>query len=322
MTKQSLRSLFDAMYHGKFDFDDFRFCSMKGAYDSVCQGSIEGRRIFKPIQKLKVYHSFLNLFVFEHLPLNERVVFSYRKGFSAFNAVEKHRYSKYFFQTDISSFFDSIDSTLVRTTLLNGISTIPVADLEIYIDRILELVCVDDALPIGFPASAPLSNAVLYEFDKSLEKYCIDRDLCYTRYADDIIVSGKSKDVLANIDNETQCFLDKTTSKRLRLNLKKTKFYQVGNKVKILGMMILPNGKITPDTKKKKELEVLLHFYLSNKVKFANLLVGEEQDELDKIGGNLNYVNSIDPDYTNKLRRKFGATTIDTLLHRGSSKKS
>lgn len=319
MTKKSLRTLFDEMYHGKFNFDDFLYSPMGGNYEFVSQGEKERRRILKPKPKLKVYHTFLNLLVFEHLPLNERVVFSYRKGFSAFNAVESHKHSKYFFQTDINSFFDSIDSELIRATITNGSSACPVADLEDHIDRILELVCVDNALPIGLPASSPLSNAVLYDFDNNLEKLCIQKELIYTRYADDIIISGLNNSALSNLEDTTQGLLNEFASKKLCLNIKKTKYYHIGNKIKILGLMILPNGKVTPDTKKKRELEVLIHFYLSNKEKFFTLIEGEEEDGLDKICGQLNYVNSIDPDYTNKLRKKFGATTIDTLLHRGFS---
>lgn len=320
MTKQPLRSLFDAMYHGKSNFDDFLSSPMEGNYEEfLSHPGKEIRCILKPKQKLKVYHTFLNLFVFEHLPLNKEVVFSYRKGFSAFNAVESHKHSKYFFQTDIRSFFNSIDSKLVRATIVNGMSSCPVSDLDVYIDRIIDLVCVDNKLPVGFPASAPLSNAILYEFDNNLNKLCVEHELHYTRYADDIIISGINNSAMLNMVDDIQALLDKFASTNLRLNLRKTKYFKVGNKVKILGMMILPNGKITPDTKKKKELEVLLHFYISDKTKFTAMVEGDEQDGQDKICGHLNYINSIDPDYINKLRRKFGATTIDTFLHRSFS---
>jgi RNA-directed DNA polymerase len=319
MTKKTLKSLFDAMYHGKFDFNDFLNAPMSEYYDALQLNSSKGRRILRPKPKLKVYHTFLNLFVFEQLPLNEKVVFSYRKGFNASNAVEVHAGSKYFYQTDIRSFFDSIDSELVRSTIIQGVSGSPVEDLEIHLDRIIQLVCVGETLPVGFPSSAPLSNAVLYRFDDSLEQYCSSLNVRYTRYADDIIISGASKDALVDLSAEIQARLDSFASPKLRLNPKKTKYFQVGNKVKILGMMILPNGKVTPDTKKKRELEVLLHFYLNDKEKFSSMVGGEEQEGVDRLAGNLNYVDSIDPDYTNKLRRKFGATTIDILLHRGFS---
>jgi len=332
MTKQSLQVLFDAMYHGKHSFDDFMHSSVQEHYEVFLPGKVGKRTIFKPKENLKIYQKFLNLFLFEFLPLNERVVFSYRKGLSAYNAVEKHRSGRYFFQTDISSFFESIDSALVRKTILAGESFTPVSDVHEHINRILELVCVNDSLPIGFPASAPLSNCVLLDFDNEIEGVCESMRLSYSRYADDIIISGKEKEVPSNMPDIVQSILHKSASEKLYLNKGKTKFFQTGGKLKILGMLILPNGKISPDTKKKRELEVLLHFYLTDRTKFNEMVseikarsgkkgVGHEDEYPDVLSGNLNYVDSIDPDYTDKLRRKFGVATIDSLMYKELSGK-
>lgn len=332
MTKQPLQELFDAMYHGKSSFGDFLQSPMPQNYELISSGSAGKRKIFKPKENLKTYHRFLNLFLFEFLPINERVVFSYRKGVGTVNAVEKHRHSRYFFQTDISSFFYSIDSSLTRKVILAGADFCPISDLEHHIDRILELVCIDDTVPVGFPASAPLSNAVLSNFDNELEVICEKRELIYSRYADDIIISGQNQTGLQGIDEIVQNTLTTFASPKFKINRGKTKFFQTGGKVKILGMMILPNGKVSPDTNKKRDLEVLLHFYLTDRAKF-NARVEElknrsnKEDELTEedyqnfLSGNLTYVDSIDPDYTDKLRRKFGAATIDMLIHKGFSNK-
>src|SRR5690606_30216020 len=80
MTKQPLQKLFDAMYHGKLSFHDFLQSPVEQNYE-VARGSTPGSRtLFKPKENLKTYHRFLNLLLFELLPINERVVFSYRKG--------------------------------------------------------------------------------------------------------------------------------------------------------------------------------------------------------------------------------------------------
>jgi len=317
------------MYHGKISFDDFLHTPMAKNYDVVSATTEGKKRIFKPKENLKIYHRFLNLFLFEFLPLNERVVFSYRKGVGTVNAVEKHKQGRYFFQTDISSFFHSIDAELTEKVILKGVELTPISDVELYIDRIIELTCVDDSVPVGFPASAPLSNAVLYDFDNEFERICDSLDLTYSRYADDIIVSGMLSTNLSGIDEVVQNVLSDFASKKFKINKAKTKYFQVGSKLKILGMMILPNGKISPDTNKKKDLEVLLHFYLTDQRKFKERIdevknrsdkekkILTEMDYQSFLSGNLNYVDSIDPEYTDKLRRKFGAATIDMLIHRG-----
>lgn len=332
MTKQPLQKLFDAMYHGKHSFHDFLVSPMSQNYQLLSPGSIGKRKILKPNENLKIYHKFLNLFLIESLPINENVVFSYRKGFSAVNAVEKHKHGRYFFQTDISSFFDSIDSYLAKTVILAGAESSPISDINQHIDRIIELIFIDGSLPVGLPASAPLSNAILFQFDNEMERVCNNLELTYSRYADDIIISGQKQENLSEIDNCVQEKLHKFASQNFHINRGKTKFFQIGSKVKILGMMILPNGKISPDTKKKNELEVLIHFYINNKEKFNKMIADKraksgknmessEEDSLNLLSGNLNYVDSIDPDYTNKLRRKFGAATIDMLIHKGFSNK-
>jgi RNA-directed DNA polymerase len=161
-----------------------------------------------------------------------------------------------------------------------------------------------------------MSNAILLEFDNDLAAFCRERDLVLTRYSDDIVVSGQSKYALQGIEKEIQERLSRLVSDRLRLNEGKSRYFQVGGKVKILGLMILPNGVITIDSKLKSDMEVLLHFYLSNRQTFVEMNGGDEESGADKLTGYLNYANSIDPVYLTKLRRKFGATSIDILMHR------
>jgi RNA-directed DNA polymerase len=331
MTKQPLQKLFDAMYHGKSSFHDFLQSPVEQNYNVTTSNVYGSRTLFKPKENLKTYHRFLNLFLFELLPINERVVFSYRKGFSAVNAVEKHTQSKYFFQTDIKSFFGCIDRALTRRTILAGEEFCPIEDLHEHIDRIVDLVCVGDSVPVGLPASAPISNAVLLNFDNEIERICNQRGLNYSRYADDIIISGQQREHLSDLETLVQEKLHQFCSEKFFIHHGKTRFFQVGGKIKILGMLILPNGRISVDTKKKNDLEVLLHFYLNNRERFKDK-VDEikrrseddaeltEEDYIAYLSGHINYIDSIDPDYTDKLRKKFGVKTIDMLKYSGFSK--
>lgn len=203
--KKSLQTLFDAVHHGKFDFADFIGGQVESHYDVVSAGPSGHRReIVRPDKVLKAYLTFVKAFVIEYLPINEDVAFSYRKGFSAFDAVAKHAHSRHFFQADIAAFFPNIDRGLIKRTILAAKEQCPVLDLEDAIERILDLVCVDDTLPIGFPTSAPISNAILLEFDNDLAAFCRGRDLVLTRYSDDIVISGLSKDALQGIEEEVQ----------------------------------------------------------------------------------------------------------------------
>lgn len=313
MKKKPIELLFNAMYHEKYSFNDFIQGDMSSDYSEI---KIKERVVYKPSKKLKAYHTFLNLFLFEYLDVNKQVVFSYRKGVSAYDAVSKHAQSKHFFQTDISSFFASIDSALIKKTLLGSYDSSPIADIDKYLDRVISLVAVDDVLPMGFSTSPSISNACLFMFDNILEEYCLKRNLVYSRYSDDIIISSENKSDVTDIELKVDEFLKNCFAGKLSLNLGKSKFTHVGRKIKILGMVILPTGKVTIDMKFKSNIEVLLHFYIRDKAKFLDKVDGDMAGGMERITGYLNYVNAVDKSYLDKIRKKFGATTVDSFLHK------
>lgn len=305
------------MYHGKQKFSEFISEPVEGLYRRKFIGPPRNQReVLVPEKKLRIYHSFLNLFVIEFLPINQEVVFSYRKGSSAYDAVVKHAKSKHFFQTDISSFFSSINANLVGKVIAEGEEFCPAGDVLVNLKRIIDLICIDNSLPIGFPCSAPMSNAVLLKFDNALNQYCAAHGLIYTRYSDDIIISAEEKEGLADIKSVVQNLLTQHGAAELKLNERKSKNFRVGGKIVILGLMILPNGKVTVDSKIKREVEVLLYRHSQGREAFLAAIEKEEDRVKAKITGYLNYINSVDQDYLDKLRRDFGVTVIDTFLHR------
>jgi RNA-directed DNA polymerase len=315
--KKSLETLFRSMYHDKFDFRDFEKGVVDEFYSKFEHHEHDKiRTIIKPNKKFKTFHTFLNLFLFEHLPINERVVFSYRKGFGAYDAVAPHVSGKHFFQSDIRNFFISIDRDLVRTTIERGKDFAPVSDIDLYIERILDLVCIEGALPPGLPASPVISNAVLRSFDDETEAYCRSFGCTYTRYSDDLIVSGPAREPLEELKDQLSASLKFLYGPRFELNNSKSKLFKTGGKISILGLSILPNGRISVDSKIRTEVELLLHFYLTDRQKLSERVSGDIAKANERICGYLNYVNAIDKVYLDKLRRKYGATTIDMFLHR------
>lgn len=305
------------MYHDKFEFSDFASGNVEENYSTFeYRERDKVRTILKPNKKFKTFHTFLNLFLFEKLPLNERVVFSYRKGFSTYDAVAPHSQSKHFFQSDIRDFFARIDRSLVRQTIEHGKALVPIADVDAYIDRILDMVCVDDALPLGLPASTAISNTVLKAFDDATEAHSKAIGCTYTRYSDDIIVSGPAREPLEALREHLAGSLESLYGPRFELNARKTKLFKVAGKISILGLALLPNGRITVDSRVRNEIEVLLHLYLTDREACIARAKGDIDKASERIAGFLNYVNATDGLYLDKLRRKYGATTIDMFLHR------
>jgi len=59
-------------------------------------------------------------------------------------------------------------------------------------NRIIDLCTVDGYTAQGFPTSPMIANIVMRGFDQTMLRYCKERDIEYTRYADDLAFSSKT----------------------------------------------------------------------------------------------------------------------------------
>ncbi|MGZ6501196.1 MAG: reverse transcriptase domain-containing protein, partial [Bacteroidia bacterium] len=254
-------------------------------------------------------------FVFDYAKINTNVVHSYRHEKSTYTAVVPHCHSKFFFQTDIKDFFHKITKQDVEKILDTALDNVPIYDIHRYKSELLNITTIDGILPVGFPTSPNISNSFLSSFDDALEGYCIKNEIIYTRYSDDIFLSSKAKDSLMSIQDIISDYLNELYEGRVKINAYKTKHTHKGSKIKILGMVILPSGKISVDIKFKQHLEILFHFYINDKDKFADYLKNNYQGDFSKISGQLNHINTIDKSYLDKLRKKYGNFIVDSFHH-------
>lgn len=317
MTLRPLHQLFDAMYHGKYRFEEFLELKPEEHYSPIRWGN---RIIYKPSKKLKEFHSFLNGFLLEHVPVNQSVSFAYRKGATLLQAVVPHARSRAFYQTDLERFFDSITSDMVRSAI-DGVVT-PVSDLTEHIDHILDLLTINGKLPIGYSTSPILSNACMLGFDERLASISKERRWIYTRYADDIIISADNRQIIEDAGEVIKSCLAAKLGDGFTLNPSKSKLTTIGRKVKLLGLVILPNGAIVIDRDVRNKIESWLHFYVSDRSRLAKIFEEERsegmEEGLQRLSGLVSYVYAADPSYLEKLRAKFGTTVIDSILRRSA----
>jgi len=287
------------------------------------------KNTFSPEAELKKYQKFLNFFIFDFMQINKDVVFSYRKGVSTYDAVYPHRNSKYILSTDIETFFLNISSEDIRTLILKNSKNylIDEEDITEHIEQLVNLVTYNNILPIGAPTSPKISNAYLFEFDNKLQKYCIEKNILYTRYSDDFIFSFEEKNKSDELLNMMEELFIKSNLKKLQLNKSKTKLQMKGSKVSILGFVITPSGYITVDKKIKKNIETLLYFYLTDKKKYKDFLLKtypikknkqrkNKVTEIDGVSGVLSQINSVDKNFIIKLKKKYGSFIVNSFIHR------
>ena len=324
--KRSLQEIFVSTFHDKIMFKDFMQIDVNDEFQKI---KLKKRTVYAPTLKLKLLHRFINSTVLEFADYSTNVVFSYRKGVSVRNAIEKHSHNKFFFQTDLSNFYGNIHQCEVQIALTNQLINTPVLDIKNYIERIIELVVVDDHIPAGFSTSPLLSNISLFRFDNELFKYCKEHGLTYTRYSDDLIISSQTNEFARDIELVVNNLLTQYVNTGISLNKSKTKIHKKGHNFKLLGFSILPNGVVTIPSADKKQVESLLYFYLTDNNKFENYFKKSQNPKylessdkplrehaLGTLSGKLIAFNSMDQQYVSKLRRKYGNTVIDMFIRK------
>jgi len=308
---RTLEQAFNAVFHEKDSFDDFRTLVQE---DHIEEFQYKDRKVYKISKKYKSYLRFLDKVVLRNLAKNSEVAHSYIKQRSVLTAVTAHAGHSAFFLTDIKSFFPNITTTDVERILLKDKELIPISDFDTYIPYCAQLMTWNDSIPVGFPTSPQLSNGFLFEFDNALLAFTKSRGLTYTRYSDDIIISGDDKEALLSLRDSVQELLYAHASQQLLINIDKTRITHIGNKVKILGLIITPDGRVTIDSKYKKTLESILHFYTTDKSKYVDLLNKRFDGKEHSLFGLLHYVKSTDPAYLEKLQRKYGVLALKMLM--------
>lgn len=179
----------------------------------------------------------LNKFFLNKIEISNCAV-AYRTNYSYYHLLEPHRHNYNFLRIDIKSFFYSIDLELLKECFISYFDD----DSFDYLDENLNLlnifiklitlklpVTADNIefrgkiiLPIGFITSPSVSNIFFRKLDILIQKYCSEKNIEYTRYADDMLFSsGKNSEFLHSetFMKEMKIILLKM---KLKINEKKT----------------------------------------------------------------------------------------------------
>lgn len=194
------------------------------------------------------------------------------------NATE-HRQQRYVLNVDIENFFPSIRPGFMRNQLRRYCS-------EEEIGWIMSVCFWEGSLPQGAPTSPVLANIYLEDMDYILGEVSEGGGWRYTRYADDLTISGDDsiKERLPNILELIDHWLKHYGLLR---NQKKTKLMPYFQRQVVTGIVV-NNERLTLSRKIKESL------YLNYKSKLASLLTEEEK-------GYLEHVRHVDPKAYEKI---------------------
>ena len=213
--------------------------------------------------KLRQRHEEIAKYLSENIDMS---IFSkaYVEKSSIIKNARCHMYNDIFILFDVKDFFPSINHDYLAKQIYKYLAR----KVDVTLSSCYKLVeicsCSSKGLPLGLVTSPVLSNIYMKEFDNilygRLKGFQLD-NIIYTRYADDIYISYKAKEidekVFESIKEEVDCQLKRIG---LRSNKKKEKVINIssGGHVKVTGISIIVDEKnyrrLSVGRKKKDQL--------------------------------------------------------------------
>ena len=142
------------------------------------------REISQPTPELKSIQRWIVWRIFSNLPVSDAAT-AYKRGASIKLNAEIHAKTSFTLHLDFESFFPSFSAQAVRVFLKNN-TDLSVDDIWFCSSVITK----SGNLTIGAPSSPAVTNAMMFDFDNRIKAICKEKDLVYTRYADDLNISS------------------------------------------------------------------------------------------------------------------------------------
>lgn len=210
------------------------------------KSSGEFRVLAAPNKQLKLVQKALVKKYLQKIPLPEECT-GFRPGMSILSNALPHCGKRFVFNTDIEDFFGSISSERVLGLYLRLGFGFPVACV------LTELTTYIGCLPQGAPTSPYLANLIAYTMDMDLSEYCAANGWSYTRYCDDITISGDTTFTLADM----RTISDLVELEGFNLNIKKTRFHKSNSTQKVSGLVV--NSKPNLPRAKRRMIRAMFH---------------------------------------------------------------
>ncbi|MGK4018662.1 reverse transcriptase domain-containing protein [Weissella paramesenteroides] len=281
---------------------------------SISKKTRGNRELHSPMPTLNILQSFIKKEILDKHPENiSKYAYAYIPNKSIKNNAIFHRSSAYVIKLDIKDFFGNIDNKKIFNLFkrlgypANVSSTLSViSSLD------------GQSIPQGSVTSPQISNMVMFDFDNFIGSLANDKLIKYTRYADDMTISGNDLSDLKLIKKIITKELGKLG---FELNLRKQQILLPSQKQRITG--ITANSVLNADIKMRKNVRLEIHHYLSPHSKnHLQMKLGNEYTIYDHIRyarsllGKINFIifiNGKNKDYYFEARNKI-IKILDKLM--------
>ena len=204
------------------------------------------RRIEAPRRFIKLIQRWIYIYILSTRELPETVT-GFARGKNIFSNAQPHIPNKNLMVVDIKDFFPSIDyQDVYRTFKSFGFPT--------KVNALLSRLCtLYRRLPQGAPTSPALANLVFHPVDLALQELANSWDCAYSRYADDIALSGNAP----FSKKHTKAVSDTLKDWGFRTNHRKTRIIGGGGKQILTGLVVNTSG--LPPRQKRRRWRAMFH---------------------------------------------------------------
>jgi retron-type reverse transcriptase len=231
------------------------------------------RRIEAPRVALKVIQKWFGHYLARAIPTPDEVV-GFVPNRSIMHGASRHCGATWIFSTDIENFFQSTSAKLVVEALERLGYSKHGAEL------IKDLTTLNGNLAQGSPASPVLSNLAFQNVDAALIDLSCELGISYTRYADDIVFSGKEA-ISFDLEDKVRRIVEVGNWK---LSKDKTEFIEAPRRLKVYGLLV--NGDKPRLTKGyRRRIRAIRHLLATEKV---------PAERIEEAEGHISYANSVE----------------------------
>ncbi|WP_411970672.1 reverse transcriptase domain-containing protein [Mesorhizobium sp. CA14] len=160
-------------------------------------------------------------------------------------------------------------------------------------------------LSIGAPTSPKVSNILLYDFDAAMSEKANSLGISYTRYADDITISGNRSDEILLLEKEAKSIIRRMAHPKLTFNDAKRGIYARGRRQMVTGLIVTPQAVVSIGRERKRAISSLLH---------RSSLGQLDSDRRSLLKGLLGFCAANEPDFIGRLRNKYGNDAVAAAM--------
>jgi len=131
----------------------------------------------------------------------------------------------------------------------------------------------------------------MFDFDEIIGRAAATGKITYSRYADDLTFSACEKGILSEMEAVVSDALSRIDYPKIKLNESKTVHASKAGRRSVTGIIITPEQRLSVGRDRKRLIRAMSHRYALGQL---------DEEQILKLNGLINFVNSIEPGFVAK----------------------